>query len=99
MTDTPQPLPEVAGELLIILAGAIVDLKEAVRQLGGDKRDVARSIQEVDEQIAQVVEAFDVGRVENEKKGQPPALEPATAPNSVSRYACSARTGERISRF
>jgi hypothetical protein len=59
MTDAPQPSLEVARDLLIILAGAIVDLKEAVRQLGGEQPDVARSIGEVDAQITQFIEALD----------------------------------------
>jgi hypothetical protein len=46
-------------DLLIILAGAIVDLKEAVLQLGGDNPDVARSIREVDAQITQFVEVLE----------------------------------------
>jgi hypothetical protein len=59
MTDAPQPPLDVARDLLIILAGAIVDLKEAVLQLGGDNPAVAASIREVDAQITQFIEALD----------------------------------------
>jgi hypothetical protein len=59
MTDAPQPSLDVARNLLIILAGAIVDLKEAVLQLGGDNPAVAASIREVDAQITQFIEALD----------------------------------------
>ena len=59
MTDAPQPSLDVARDLLIILAGAIVDLKEAVLQLGGDNPAVAASIREVDGQIAQFIEALE----------------------------------------
>jgi hypothetical protein len=59
MTDAPQPPLDVARELLIILAGAIVDLKEAVLKLGGDNPVVAASIREVDAQINEFIEALD----------------------------------------
>lgn len=59
MTDAPQPSLDVARDLLIILAGAIVDLKEAVLQLGGDNPAVAASIREVDAQITQFVDAIE----------------------------------------
>lgn len=49
----------MARDLLIILAGAIVDLKEAVLQLGGDNPAVAASTKEVDGQIAQFIEGLD----------------------------------------
>jgi hypothetical protein len=59
MTEAPQPSLDVARDLLIILAGAIVDLKEAVLQLGGDNPAVAASIREVDGQIGQFIEALE----------------------------------------
>jgi len=59
MSDARQPSPEVVRNLLIILAGAIVDLKEAVLQLGGENPAVTASIKEVDAQITQFVEALD----------------------------------------
>ena len=59
MADAPQRSIEMARELLIILADAIVELKEAVRQLGGDNPAVAASIREVDAQISQFVEELD----------------------------------------
>jgi hypothetical protein len=56
---TSPPIEQAARDIFIILAGAIVDLKEAVRQLGGNDPAVAASIREVDAQITQFIEALD----------------------------------------